>query len=528
MEILGMERKLSISIQDFEKLRTDHFLYVDKSEFVYKLARQNSQYFLSRPRRFGKSLLLSTLKAYWEGKKELFAGLRIEQLESDNPRAWMKYPVFYFDFNGQNYEIEHALEGALDEHLRRWEAEYGIDDPVSGLGGRFGTLLRKAKELTGLRSVVLVDEYDKPLLEAMGSPALEQHNKAVFRGFFSSLKSYDEYIQFAFITGVTKFEKVSIFSDLNQLNDISFYEEYSGICGITEDELHDCFDPEVRNMAARQGMTVENCYSALKQRYDGYRFHPEGVSVYNPFSLLKAFSENDFGSYWFETGTPAFLVKMLKDSGFDVRKFTNRTLYATEATLSNYRADHMDAVPLLYQTGYLTIVEYDRKRRRYTLGVPNEEVEYGLFESLIPEFTPSINYGTGTDIYTLDQYVEEGNTDGMRDILTALFASIPYTKERDPFEHYFQSVLYLVFKLLGRFAVCEMYTFQGRVDCIVETDRFVYLFEFKRDGSAEEALKQIDEMDYAVPYQADPRTVFRIGVSFDSEKRVLTEWKVKT
>ena len=253
--------KLPISVQDFEKIRTDHFLYVDKTEYIYKLARQNAQYFLSRPRRFGKSLFLSSLKAYWEGRRELFEGLKIEKLEGDNcvssdqagltdqsaltdpssqsSDTWQKYPVFYFDFNGQNYECETALDDVLDELLRRWEDEYGIEKPVKRLGGRFGDLMVKAKERTGLRSVILVDEYDKPLLEVIGSPEVEQHNRAVFKGFFSSLKSYDEYIQFAFITGVTKFEKVSIFSDLNQLNDISLNEEYSGICGITENELRE-------------------------------------------------------------------------------------------------------------------------------------------------------------------------------------------------------------------------------------------------------------------------------------------------
>ena len=241
------------------------------------------------------------------------------------------------------------------------------------------------------------------ILRRFGSPEVEQHNRAVFKGFFSSLKSYDEYIQFAFITGVTKFEKVSIFSDLNQLNDISLNEEYSGICGITENELRECFQAEVKEMAARQSMTPEACYEALKHRYDGYRFHPAGVPVYNPFSLMKAFSEKDFGSYWFETGTPTFLVMMLKDSEFDVRKLTNRTLYVTDAALSDYRVDQRDPVPLLYQTGYLTIADYDTKRRRYTLSVPNEEVEYGLIESLMPVFTPAINAGTGTDIYTLEE-----------------------------------------------------------------------------------------------------------------------------
>lgn len=519
-------RKLPIGIQSFEKLITDGFLYVDKTDYVYQLAHMNVPYFLRRPRRFGKSLLLSTLRAYWEGKRELFTGLKIEKLESGNPDAWKKSPVFYFDFAGGNYNEEKSLENILDMHLKRWEALWELRGQEGSLAERFKTLLINARRISGLRCVVLVDEYDKPLLEAFRDQEKEENTRCLFKGFFSSLKSMDEYIQFIFISGATKFEKISIFSDLNQLRDISYSKEYAGICGITEEEVKDNFKEEVDELAEQLGIDKTECLCRLKQNYDGYRFNPKAKGVYNPFSLLNALADGEFRAYWFATGTPTFLVEKLRDSGFDIRKLSDGTLYAGEARLSDYRADMSDPVPLLYQTGYLTIVDYDERRRRYTLGYPNDEVKYGLTESLMPAFVPDVQNGTGLDIYTFDDYIEEGNLEGIRNVLTGLFANIPYTIHEVPFEHYFQSVIYILFTLLGQFAQCERYTWQGRIDCIVETRDFVYLFEFKRDDSAESALKQIEEGQYEKIYAADKRKVFKIGVNFDSRKRMLDDWKV--
>ena len=523
---ITMERKLPIGIQGFEKLRTDHFLYVDKTEYVYHLVHNNVPYFLSRPRRFGKSLLLSTMKAYWEGKKELFHGLRIASLEEGNPAAWQAYPVFYFDFNGVNYQARLALEGILDEQLRRWEKEYGIAYSSGSLGERFRNLILTAKEQTGLRAVILVDEYDKPLLDVIDNEELQQHNREVCKGFFSTLKSFDEHIQFIFITGVTKFHKVSIFSDLNQLRDISLNRACSGICGITKQELTRYFEGELMSLADAQGLSREECLEQLKRTYDGYYFHPDGSSVYNPYSLLCAFADEDFGSYWYETGTPTFLVRKLKNASFTVRKLTDHTLYASEAVLRDYTEDNSDPIPLLYQTGYLTIVGYDRNGREYTLSFPNEEVKYGFLESLMPAYVSDCGSGSGKDIFTLKRYVEHGETDKIRDVLTALFAGITYTLASDPFEHYFQTVIYLVFTLLDKFVLCEMHTFNGRIDCKVETKNYIYLFEFKRDDSAEAALAQIDSKEYALPFISDSRKLFKIGVTFDSSTRKLAGWKV--
>ena len=521
-----MERKLPIGIQAFEKLRTDNFLYVDKTEYIYQLVHYNVPYFLSRPRRFGKSLLLSAMKAYWEGKKELFQGLAIEKLEEHHPEAWKPYPVFYFDFNGENYQRPGTLENSLDEQLRRWERQYGSGRGAKSLGERFRALLMEAFHQTGRRSVILVDEYDKPLLDLVENRELQEHNKEVFKGFFSTLKSFDEYIQFIFITGVSKFHKVSIFSDLNQLRDISMSEDYAGLCGITEDEIDQCFQHEIAAMADRRKMTVLECREELKRHYDGYHFNPDGVAVYNPYSLLGAFLDKNFGSYWYETGTPTFLVRQLKETSFDIRKFTDHTLYASESLLKDYTGDNPDPVPLLYQTGYLTISDYDSAAHEYTLSFPNEEVQYGFIESLMPEYVSDCGAGSGHDIFTLRRYVEKGKLEEIRNVLTSLFANITYTLESDPFEHYFQAVIYLVFTLLGKFAECEMHTYTGRIDCRVMTKQYIYLFEFKRDRSAEEALAQIDTKDYALPFAADSRKLYKIGVSFDSVQRKLVGWRV--
>ena len=520
-------RKLPIGIQDFEQIRTEGYLLVDKTEYLYKLVHTGKPYFLSRPRRFGKSLFLSMLKAYWEGKRELFRGLRMEEMEEDNPDAWQAYPVFYFDFNKADYRNTNVLEEVLEDHLKDWEAIYGDQYKASPLGVRFGRLMEQAVKITGKRCVVLVDEYDKPLLETMDDRDRMEHNKAVFKGFFSALKSYDACLQFVFITGVTKFSKVSIFSDLNQLRDISMTRDYAEICGITEQEMKAAFEPEIAALAEEQDLSREECLAKLKETYDGYRFHEKGSGVYNPYSLLTAFADREFGSYWFATGTPSFLVRRLREICFDPRSFTNGMLLAGKRSLMDYRDDDIDPIPLLYQTGYLTIADYDARGQVCTLAFPNEEVKYGFLESLLPAYVEDVGAGSGKDVLSLRRFVEAGDLEGIRKVFTALFASIPYFAHEAPFEHDFQAVFYITLTLLGQFVHCEMHTYTGRIDCVLETDQFVYLFEFKRDGTAEEALKRIEEMRYAEPFAADQRELFKIGVSFDSKERRLDGWLVR-
>ena len=520
-----VNRKLPIGIQDFEKIRREGFLYVDKTEYVYRLVQSGAPYFLSRPRRFGKSLFLSTLRYYFEGKMELFQGLLIEELEKDNADAWQEYPVFYIDFNKANFKADAALEAVLAEHLREWESIYGDEDRDAPLLERFRYLIRKAYEKTGKKAVVLVDEYDKPLLEG-GSTERVEHNKEVFKGFFSTLKSYDGYLKFVFMTGVTKFSKVSIFSDLNQLRDISLSAEYAHICGISEREIKEYFMPEIEAMASEQGQNTEGCLNRLKKMYDGYHFHQKTDGVYNPFSLLNALQEKEFGMYWFSTGTPTFLIDKLKESGFDAKRITEGKLYADANILTDYRYDNPNPVPLFYQTGYLTIKGYDEKYRSYRLDYPNDEVRYGFMESLAPMFLQNEDSPDPLDIRSFGIDIETGDTDSLRDRFTALFARLPYPSEEKVIEQNFQNVIYIVFMLLGQFVVTEWHSAKGRADCVVETDDYVYLFEFKRDKSAEEALKQIEDLGYAKPYTADERTLLKVGVNFNSSERTIDGWEV--
>ena len=417
------------------------------------------------------------------------------------------------------------MENVLGTMLDDWEEDYGSRYKERLLGERFQKLLEIAYKKTGLRCVVLVDEYDKPLLDTMDDSERHERNKNVFKSFFSRLKKADEYIQFVFITGVSRFHKISIFSDLNQLRDISLSDRYSALCGITGGELLDVFGQEIDSLAKLQGLDRDGCLQKLRQTYDGYRFHPGSEGVYNPYSLLNCFADGEFGAYWFATGTPSFLISKLRKNCFDVRKLDNGTIYASESDLRDYTGDIANPIPLLYQTGYLTITDFDARLKRYTLSFPNEEVKYGFLESLLPSYIPQATAGNGLDIFTLNDYIENGRLEEVRNVLTALFASISYTVKDDPFEHYFQSVIYVVFTLLGKFVLCEMHTYNGRVDCKVETGKYIYLFEFKRDDSAKSALAQIDSKDYALPFAADSRPVFKIGVSFDTETRKLVEWE---
>ncbi|MBR1684762.1 MAG: AAA family ATPase [Clostridia bacterium] len=521
------ERKLPVGMQSFEQIVSEHYLLVDKTEYIYRLVHTGKPYFLSRPRRFGKSLLLSTLRAYWEGKKELFTGLKIETLEKNHSDAWQPYPVFYFDFNKKNYQSGSALEEILLSHLSEWERIYGDEYRDKPIEERFQMLLRTAHEKCGRRCVVLIDEYDKPLLETMASEELAEHNKAVYKGFFSNLKSEDAHIQFIFITGVTRFSGSSIFSDLNQLRDISMVKDYAQLCGITEEEMKNTFKPEIEALAQEQELTIQECLQKLKQTYDGYLFHEKGEGVYNPYSLLTALADKEFGAYWFATGTPSFLVKRLKEIRFDPRRFTDGTLYANKRMLTDYRKDHPDPVPLLYQTGYLTLAGFDKEKASYTLTFPNEEVKYGFLESLLPEYVEGVGAGSGKDILTLTEYMENGATEDIRNVFQALFAGIPYPTKDVPFEYNFQSVIYITMTLLNQYVHCEQHTSMGRIDGVVETKEYVYLFEFKRDDSAKAALKQIEDMHYADLYRADRRKLFKIGVNFDSETRLMNGWEVE-
>jgi len=408
---MDFSRKLPIGIQSFETIRTEKYLYVDKTKDIYNLVHSGMVYFLSRPRRFGKSLLISTLKAYFEGKKALFEGLAISELEKDNPQAWTPCPVLHFDFNGKNYTKEDALTKVIIDHLEQWEAIYGDEKSSYDIEERFSAVILNAEKKTGQKVVVLVDEYDKSLLETINSD-LDEKNRAIFKGLFGLLKKHDAHLRFVLFTGVTKFSKVSIFSDLNQLRDISIDSSYEAICGITQSELESTFAPEIDSVAADFGMTHEECLSELKMRYDGYHFSKKMTDIYNPYSLLNAFASRYFGNYWFSTGTPSFLVRRLSEISFDPRSFLEN-IRATEDRLKDYRPENTDPIPLFYQSGYLTITGFNPKQMSYTLGFPNAEVKYGFLNALAPSYLNVEDKPAPFNIDILDDAVESGDTDGI-------------------------------------------------------------------------------------------------------------------
>jgi len=519
-------RKLPIGIQDFEKLRRGNNVYVDKTMHIYNLLQSDAPYFLGRPRRFGKSLFISTLKAYFEGKKELFEGLKIAELEKE----WTEYPVLYLDFNVDSYPNIDFFNQALETNLSVHEEKWGKAANETTAASRLRGLIRRAYAKTGQRVVVLIDEYDKPLINTMENPALNDEIRTILKGFYGVLKAEDANLRFVFLTGVTKFSKVSVFSDLNQLDDISLNENFAEICGISEEELLQNFQPEIQALAERRKMTYDEAFAKLKKLYDGYHFAKESADIYNPFSVLKTFAKLDFAYYWFATGTPTFLAKIIKNTGFDVQKLENDVKIAS-ASVMDYRADITSLIPLLYQTGYLTIKSYQPKTDSYILGLPNEEVKYGFFNELVPAYAPQ--WGLDLNFSTIEflEYIFNGDVDGFMQNLQAFYASIPYdmeTKENKD-EKYYQFVFYLLFKLMGQFVETEVKNNKGRADAVVKTADSIYVFEFKMDdkGTAEDALAQINSTDYAIPYTTDHRKLIKIGVEFSQTERGVKRWLIE-
>ena len=535
---MNFSRKLPIGVQSFKVLRDDNYLYVDKTEYVYRLVSSGRVYFLSRPRRFGKSLFLSTLEAYFLGQKELFKGLAIERLEEsekENREIWLEYPVLYLDLNLAKYETREDLESVLNNHLCRWEELYDKSNSENTLAERFFGIIHRAYKKTGRQAVILIDEYDKPLLHTMWKDAaLNEIYKTILKGFFGVIKTADQAIRFAFLTGVTKFSKVSIFSDLNNLNDISQKPDYAGICGISQKELLETFRPEIEILAERNELSYEDCVSALKKRYDGYCFSYGTEMMYNPFSLLNVFDGKQFEDYWFATGTPTFLVNELKRADYNIPDLDGN-VEMNSAFLSDYRAGVDSIIPVLFQSGYLTIKGYDKEYKMYLLGFPNEEVRYGFLYNLLPEYS-NINFtDTSFNVVQFTRDLRAGKVDEFMQRLKSIMASLPYgTEKKDSNEsialreHNFQVCIYLVFALMGQFVEVETPSSTGRTDCLVKTEKTVYIFEFKLKESAEDALKQIKEKNYAERYKAENKNIVLIGVSFDSEEKTVKEWISET
>ena len=511
-------RKLPIGIQTFEKLRRGDYLYVDKTDFVWKIASTSTPYFLSRPRRFGKSLLLSTFEAYFEGKRELFEGLAIAGLETE----WKQYPVLHLDLNAEKYDSTRALTEILSRQLTQWELKYGKGVDEETLAGRFSGVIRRASEQAGCGVVVLVDEYDKPLLQALGDNALLDDYRKTLKAFYGVLKSSDRYLRFVFLTGVTKFAQVSVFSDLNHLQDISLWPDYAALCGITLDELLRNFRPELEILAASNDLSYDETVGRMKRLYDGYHFFQNSLGVFNPFSVLNALKAKVFDNFWFQTGTPTFLVELLKRSDYDLRTLIDG-IEAPASSFMEYRVDANNPIPLIYQSGYLTIKDYDREFGNYLLEFPNDEVRYGFINFLIPYYTSMANDDQGFYIGKFVQELRSGDYDSFLTRLQAFFADFPYELS-DKTERHYQVVFYLVFKLMGQFTDAEVRSARGRADAVVKTPKYIYVFEFKLNGTAEQALRQIDDKGYLIPYQSDGRELVKIGVEFSAEQRNIGGW----
>ena len=514
-------KNLPIGIQDFEKIRVNNYLYIDKTALMYKLVSTGCYYFLSRPRRFGKSLLISTLKAYFEGKKELFSGLAVERLEKD----WIEYPILHLDLNTAKYTAKDALNNVLNNALKKWEKIYGAQESETEFGLRFEGVIRRAYEKTGKRVVILVDEYDKPMLQAIGNDELQDDYRATLKGFYGALKSMDGCIKFAMLTGITKFGKVSIFSDLNNLEDISMDRRYYSICGISNDELKNTLSPYVAKLAENQGISSTEAYTELERRYDGYHFTYDVEGMYNPFSVLNTFAKLEFNNYWYETGTPSYLAELLKRHNCNLEQLANEEVDSD--LLNSIDSTSTNPIPVIFQSGYLTIKDYEREFKLYKLGFPNEEVKDGFLRYLLPNYSQTVEEGKSNfHIMNFVREVRAGKTDAFMQRLKSFFANTPYELVKE-LENHYQNVLFILCNLCGFYTRAEYHTSQGRIDMTMETADYVYIFEFKFEKSAEEALQQIKDNNYAEPFRTSGKKIFLIGANFDNTLRNIERYVVE-
>ena len=527
--------KYPIGIQSFEQIIEDGYVYLDKTALVYDLVTNGKVYFLSRPRRFGKSLLVSTLKCYFEGRRELFKGLAIDSLEKE----WKQYAVFHLSFGGQNFVEPYTLDKVLEQFVANAELVYGRDSLAQTLTSRFQSVLRYAHNKTGLRAVVLIDEYDKPLLDVMdlditvkskyGEVSLEEYNRNILKGFYSVFKEADADLQFVLLTGVTKFSQVSVFSGFNQPDDISLDERYEALCGITKEELYSTFDEQIKAMAVKYKVSEDGMKYKLKRKFDGYHFSPNMLDIYNPFSVLNTMNKKILADYWFATGTPTYLVRLLSHCKENLNELTGK-YYPREAFV-DYRADVEAPLPMIYQSGYLTIKDWNMEMESYLLDFPNDEVKRGFVTMLATSYL-QIKESPTPWVMQVVNVMEQGDSKQLENLLTSFFASIPYSQRRKDDERekerYFQYTFYLVLRMISCFTLfIEKEQSEGRVDCVVETPKYIYIFEFKRDGSAEAALQQIKDKGYVREYAADTRTIYQIGCNFSSETGTIDGWKVK-
>ena len=527
--------KYPVGIQTFERIIKDGYVYVDKTDMIYNLVHGGSIFFLSRPRRFGKSLLISTLKSYFLGQKELLRGLKIDSLEKE----WNVYPVFHLSFGKGIFTMPYELDKNLETFVAMAEREYGKDELATTLSERFAAVLKAAHTKTGRRAVVLIDEYDKPLLDVMDQEIyvqdeignrkkLENYNREVLKGFYGVFKDADEDLQFVMLTGVTKFSQVSVFSGFNQPDDISMDTQYESLCGITKEELLAVFDESIRSLASTKKKTYEDIVAELTKKYDGYHFSSNLTGVFNPFSILNCFKKNDMRNYWFASGTPGYLVRLLAHSNENINELIGK--YYPAEMFIDYKADVEQPLPMIYQSGYLTIKAYNEVMDTYLLDFPNNEVRHGFISVLAGSYFKEYRQDASSWVIEVQNSLLKGDVEMFMKQMTALLSSVTYRFQRkqDAFEceRYFQYTFYLIMQMLGRYnTLVEKETSEGRIDCVLECPDYVYILEFKLNGSADAALKQIEDKGYAKPYMADSRKVISLGINFSSEKGTIDDWQ---
>ena len=535
---MNMPRRLPISTQSFKQLRNDGDLYVDKTQYIEKLFLLGRIFFLSRPHRFGKSLFLSTLKAYFEGQKELFEGLYIAQREEEIARGqkrepWAASPVLYFDLNAKDYESRDTLLRRLVAQLSEIEEQYKVEKRGEDLEDRFIYLIKALYKKTGKQVVILVDEYDKPLLETVDNEVLNKELRSLLKAFYEVLKQCDEYIRFAFLTGITKFSKMTLFSGVNNLIDITLLDDYDAICGFTEEELTAYFSPQIAKLAESENTTVEETRARLKKEYDGYCFSRKGGRVYNPFSLLRVLANCEYDYYWFENATPSYLVHYLQRMRIFFPDLDQGIKIGAQVVQDFRYNDHDAIIPLLFQSGYLTIKNTIAKATIFQLGYPNEEVRFGFLHELLPLYSSLTRSNIDITVLELYDFLDSGDLAGAMELIKPilagiLYGTIPNGEEGRPLrEQYYQSVLYAVFRLLGVYAQCEVVCATGRIDMLATTQNHVYIFEFKvnTQGSAQDAIDQIKDREYFHSVRAEGHPLHLVGVSFDEKSRNVKEWK---
>ena len=515
-----LQRLYPIGIQTFSKIREGNYLYVDKTEYVYRMTHSASSYmFLSRPRRFGKSLLTSTLHSYFSGRKELFHGLAMEKLEKE----WTEYPVLHLDMSTAKHADSEQLLQELNLKLYGYEQIYGRLEEEVNPNQRLMGLIKRAYEQTGKKVVVLIDEYDAPLLDVVHERENLDVLRNIMRNFYSPLKACDPYLRYVFLTGITKFSQLSIFSELNNIKNISMDEPYAAICGISEDEIRLQMKDDLGGLAKKLEITPEEALMKLKENYDGYHFTSPSPDIYNPFSLLNAFADGKFGSYWFGSGTPTYLVKMLNKFGVKPSEIGRRQL---KSSVFDAPTETMtDAVPLLYQSGYITIKDYNKMLDLYTLDIPNKEVRLGLMESLLPYYVNNKTPEATTMVAYLFYDIQNGDMDAALHRLQEFLSTIPYC-DNTRFEGHYQQVFYIIFSLLGYYVEVEVRTPRGRVDIVLRTKTTLYVMELKLDKSAGEAMEQIDLKNYPERFALCGLPVVKVAVSFDSERCTIGDWEI--